>query len=744
MGVGSSSATTHEGSIKATGHVRRFCDEIMKYMIERLNINDFYRLASRTECSKYVIFLANRLDTTFRGLSFAPTRGLAGKLEFQPIDKLKAPSPKEKAERESLCLFLAYFYIRIFQIYGAIALTLIDDANVISKAAKEQGFDLKSITFDREIDFYGPPGAPNPLPRSGWRGLVEPTSDRTFESITRYRNSTRRNSGPYPNTVYQTGGVAPVADQELGKFKLFKGLVTDRAIGKLEIVPRADKSEDGGYLFQIPNFKGSFRLNPRGGFTESKANETNATLFFDTPTGAKTNFYAVEASIVTGSGRRESGNYFRIREVQYKTLITELNRKLPSRTQGYSTDKMRDLGEVELDRIFESVYGVRNSEFRFELVNSDYRIFVKTRTEGIPIEKFMISLKQIFDQELGLRRKGSSNTTRRNERGGIAHVSLEDSIKSVFDFKPINALRVDRPIALCSARALQLLGNHMNDTFSPAICEQQFLYQEKDGKVVPRETAVPSMDKSLFDSDGIRLLTQLFYDDSRFREYKITKSPISMNEYMEFLIKMTKIYKGATSDTDQYTRIIQEKRPEVKRGQGEVYSADEIKDEQMTAACNTFTNRESDKQTFAIKSTAGSAIIQKAAQLFGAQVAHAGKCGKILQKLFTIVTVSGMRSIVINKNIFIKGIAEINRINQLARRTLVDYYANCEKLYREGVSTILKAGEAPKQREEVEEGEEVENPNRRINREQEQRQQQQQRLQPGQPQQPRPQQPGQP
>jgi len=725
MGVGSSSATTHEGSIKATGHVRQFCDEIMKYMIERLNINDFYRLASRTECSKYVIFLANRLDTTFRGLSFAPTRGTAGKLEFQPIDKLKAPSPKEKAERESLCLFLAYFYIRIFQIYGAIALTLIDDANVISKAAKEQGFDLKSITFDREIDFYGPPGAPNPLPRSGWRGLVEPTSDRTFESITRYRNSTRRNSTSYPNSVYQAGGAAPVADQELGKFKLFKRLVTDRAIGKLEIVPRAEKSEDGGYLFQIPNFKGSFRLNPRGGFTESKANETNATLFFDTPTGAKTNFYAVEASIVTGSGRRESGNYFRIREVQYKTLLTELNRKLPSRTQGYSTDKTRDLGEAELDRIFESVYGVRNSEFRFELVGSEYRIFVKTRAEGIPIEKFMVSLKQIFDQELGLRRKGSSNTTRRNERGGIAHVSLEDSIKSVFDFKPINALRVDRPIALCSARALQLLGNHMNDTFSPAICEQQFLYQEKDGKVVPRETAVPSMDKSLFDSDGIRLLTQLFYDDSRFREYKITKSPISMNEYMEFLIKMTKIYKGAESDTSQYKRIIQEKRPEVKRGQGEVYSADEIKDEQMTADCNTFTKRESDKQTFAIKSTAGSAIIQKAAQLFGAQVAHAGKCGKILEKLFTIVTVSGVKSIVINKNIFIKGIAEINRINQLARRTLVDYYANCEKLYREGVSTILKAGEAPKQATE----EDVENPNRRINREQEQEQEQPQQQQ---------------
>ena len=478
MGAGTSASTDHKGAIKATGDVRHFCDAIMKYMIERLNISDFYRLASRTECSKYVIVLANKLDTTFRGLSFAPTRSAAGKLYFQPIDKLKAPSSKEKAERESLCLFLAYFYIRIFQIYGAIALTLIDDANVITKAMKDQQIDVRSVTFDQEIDFYGPPGAPNPLPKAGWAGWAQPQTDKTFESITRYRPNTRRNNGRTVQHQYHYTGGGLVNETELGKFKLFKGFVTDRKVKDLQIVPRTDKTEDGGYLFNISNFKGSFRLNPRGGFTESTASETNATLFFDTPTGAKTNFYAVEVSVVTGasSSRREGGNYLKIREVQYKTLMTELNRKLLSRTQTYSTDKMRDLTESELDRALESVYGVQYSEFRFELVNNEYKIFVKTRTDGIPIDKFMVSLKSILDQELGLKRKGmNSNYTRRNERGGISHVSLEDSIKKVFEFKPINALRTERPISLCPARALQLLGNDMGATFTPAICSQQFL-----------------------------------------------------------------------------------------------------------------------------------------------------------------------------------------------------------------------------------------------------------------------------
>jgi hypothetical protein len=712
MGAGSSAATTHDGALKATGNVRRFCDEIMKYMIERLNINDFYRLASRTECNKYVIFLANKLDTTFRGLSFAPARGSAGKLYFQPIDKLKAPSAKEKAERESLCLFLAYFYIRIFQIYGAIALTLVDDANVVSKAARNQGFNLKSIQFDREIDFYGPPGAPNPLPRSGWSGLLEGQTDKTFESITPYRQ-TRRNSlrtpereSYYRNGIMIGGATTSLSDEKLGKFKLFKGLVKDTRIEKLQIMPRADKVEDGGYLFNVPNFKGSFRLNPRGGFTDSDANEANATLFFDTPTGAKTNVYAVEVSIVTGAGRRESGNYLKIREVQHKALVDDLNRKLAYKGQGYSTDKMRNLSESELDRVFESIYGVRNSEFRFEEINYTYKIFVKSRSEGIDIGKFLVSLKSILDQELGLKRRNSSqNGTRRPNRNTIAPVSLEEAIKTVFDFKPINALRVDRPIALCSARALQLLGNTMGDTFTPAICSQQFLYQEKDGKVVPRSTAVPDMDKSILDSDGIQLLTQLFYDDSRFREYKITKSPISMNEYMEFLIKMTKLFQDTndTSRITQYKSIIGENNPAAKKAKGELYTAEDIKDEKIKDVCNTYS-----KKPIEIKSAQGSEVIQKAAQLFGAQVAHAARCGKILKQLFTIVTVSGVQSIVINKNIFIKGINEVNRINQLARHTLVAYYENCEKLYREGVATIVKEEKPKEQGEEQEEEQEQE------------------------------------
>ena len=83
-------------------------------------------------------------------------------------------------------------------------------------------------------------------------------------------------------------------------------------------------------------------------------------------------------------------------------------------------------------------------------------------------------------------------------------------------------------------------------------------------------------------------------------------------------------------------------------------------------------------------------MLDKVGKLFGAQIAHANRCGQILKQLFTIVNVSGIQSIVINRNIFLKGIGEVNRINRITRDTLVKYYENCQRIYLEGVNEIVK------------------------------------------------------
>ena len=160
------SSASRETSLTATIPVRKVCDQILEMMLKTINIRDFYMMSTKEECKRYVIFLANKMDQTFHSLRFAPTRGQAGMIFFEPIDLLQKPTPEKQAERQSLCLFLSYFFVRIFQIYGALAITLIDDANVFVKFRGEKGLteEQKARPYRGITEARGTPGAPNPLP----------------------------------------------------------------------------------------------------------------------------------------------------------------------------------------------------------------------------------------------------------------------------------------------------------------------------------------------------------------------------------------------------------------------------------------------------------------------------------------------------------------------------------------------------------------------------------------------------
>lgn len=107
---------------------------IFDYLKSDLSINDLSALSTPSKCEKYVLFLADNMQKHFYQLRIFPAKNSRGILEFRTVeDHTKPTTEKEKQERQQLCLTLSFFYIRIFQIYGAIALTLIDDVDYMSK-----------------------------------------------------------------------------------------------------------------------------------------------------------------------------------------------------------------------------------------------------------------------------------------------------------------------------------------------------------------------------------------------------------------------------------------------------------------------------------------------------------------------------------------------------------------------------------------------------------------------------------
>lgn len=126
---------SHEKLFELTKDTRNVMNILLEYMLKEVSVRDFLSLSNPTECKKYVLFMANNLYKYFYELQIYPTKTKQGVLVFRKADELANPSDKSiEDEKQGLCLVLAFYYTRIFQIYGALALTLIDDIQLASQS----------------------------------------------------------------------------------------------------------------------------------------------------------------------------------------------------------------------------------------------------------------------------------------------------------------------------------------------------------------------------------------------------------------------------------------------------------------------------------------------------------------------------------------------------------------------------------------------------------------------------------
>ena len=127
------SISSHQELFELTSDTRNVMNAILQYMMKEISLRDFSVLSNSVECNKYVIFKANALYNYFYDAQIMPSKDKKGVISFRPLKEIIAAKSKDK-EHQSLCLILAYYYTRIFQIYGALALTLIDDADMITRS----------------------------------------------------------------------------------------------------------------------------------------------------------------------------------------------------------------------------------------------------------------------------------------------------------------------------------------------------------------------------------------------------------------------------------------------------------------------------------------------------------------------------------------------------------------------------------------------------------------------------------
>ena len=149
-------------SLPASGRFREdqtqeLIRNIMRLMLTKTNIVDLYSLSDPAKCKEYVVATKDALQKLFSEIKVYPEKGGDGVFYFQRIKGLRLRSD-DVAQQDARCKDLAFFYVRIFQIFAALALTIFDSAprDVYLKGKVGEARGPARLAYGAEAPGFGP------------------------------------------------------------------------------------------------------------------------------------------------------------------------------------------------------------------------------------------------------------------------------------------------------------------------------------------------------------------------------------------------------------------------------------------------------------------------------------------------------------------------------------------------------------------------------------------------------------
>jgi len=723
MGSSQSSTQFTEGSLKQaadllaqkTQPTREVVDVLFKYMLSELKIKDFYSLTSSEECNKYIMFLGSRLEPLFYDLKVMPSKGKDGTIYFQKISKFQRKPDSDSEERKkadadaddrkSTCLFIAYFYIRIFQIYGSLALTLIDDVrsfveNGVIQSASEYMKSLNKIDLQLG-DPLGTVGAPFGQ-RSIQRGGAKVVA-----------NEGKRKDDNHAETV--------LGDTEL-RFLLTSTLISSKTLGIADInvkyLTDSAISSRVAYAFRTtvgnvyvnankPDSANALEEESKGFFLFLLPDSTKRHLVIQLPftsemSDVEQNSVKVEFdrnmiacmynktvkiptdpiyNVINGTlGRsqnnksfvmiRTSSNQYIVqgpRSYDFKLLIqsifTYLQKGVKDFIQAVITAKEEQTKIDVPEEAVERSMDVRQFMQGRSRVGWDGRRLDDDDRGLFGRDAYGRSYGRDSYDMYGRRRDNRDETLDRFMATDTrAHEALRLS-------NILSSLRTTRPYAYCVARGLRLLSAVQQATppgWKTSVCETRFLVDRAGS-----HDGAPAQDKTIDSSPGIVALSQLFFDTVKSTTSDITMSPQSLRQYTTFLAQMYQLYTG---EAPTLSKLDPAEKPLTK-----------IKQDFTQSVCTP-------NKIATVPNSRVNEVWSRVKALFNRQMVHSAKCGALFKELFFMKRLAnGSLYVSIHPNVIKRGIPELDRLTTKAKDLLTKYYVDCENGYKAGMTIIASA-----------------------------------------------------
>jgi len=639
------SGVTREQLLKSTESSRDFTNKLFQLMITRLTPEDFLKLGNPKTCSEYIFMMADSISQLFKDLRIRPTqKGDSGVVVFQKLDALKKHQA-ESPESKYLCITIAYFYIRIFQIFGSLAMTVLDD-----------------------------PGAGQVL------GMVRFGQPQLQKNPQRIVPGTR---GPYTlfgggaDERYFVGKAEPFRSlRELFESEVFQETVSrgwPRTVFTFKDIPGYDIN----YIPDRTNDSGKSQ-NIRVNLDESKTNKLYANMTVDRISVSGLRAYKLTFNTFSlGSGtsvldsdtlKKINTQLARLPDQSFELASYDDKRSWIVKGGKSFPDKLEGLIDTIL-KILDELYDHQNDR----LENLEAFKTIQAKKSDKTDSDTSTTYNPGRDRYPGIFARGDTERTdvaRQPTTTGSTDIGVPIGLQNEYIIKTLKSMAGYKSVGFCIARAFQLLDANTLFQSKPqqgisGVCRPVF---------DDLSSSVPAIGKRIDTVPGIKALDSLFYtvkgvDQKGSLDVRIADQA----EYADFLKELSSIFGKEGSSASSRIDSIVARDPNCASTAARQYL--QIQDPASVTAILTHVNT-----------------------LFGKQLAHTTRVLQFFkQRVFLIVKPSGSGAprVDIHPKLLQGGLAEIEKVSKEARTILTNYYKDCESIYRKGVDEVLRAKYVP-------------------------------------------------
>jgi hypothetical protein len=617
--LGTPKGITRDRLLKGTESSRDIIQKLFKRFLDTLTPEELLELSNPAACNKYVFVMANALHRIFSELKIVPTKDRSGVLLFQKADTLTKKDTQDENFRRN-CLEVSYFYIRIFQIFGALALTVVDSPGAGHVAA----------AYQAQVDAKG-----QPLGTIGARGVVLAGGERP--PYDPYGLGIQQ---PYYNPY---SAVPQRPGQVVGKKNAFTVFY------------------ENGYL----------TAPIQGAFYPFKAYPQTMMFLYSPSKYSKIHYRHRDIDIRADISLRAPGlltlkafsSYDRA--TQQTKAISNYNYVFTIPYQKVEPSTLYDIAKNQ--DVERSIHDIMELTYQYKKNPDDLNILEQIKmTVAMGSEKQLAAIakqpgQKVYPQPAGY----PGQVGVRGQPGYIptrSDVGSLSSLQSGYLRDILSGIR-GKPVAFCVARALQLIDANvltsMPKVLQSGICKTSF-------DTMPGSTPIPG--KSLDTYRPLFAVDQLFYNKKVIKPDPTTgviKSEVQIgdpNAHKDFVQSMMTWFgrPGATVSTDSPLSSV---------GIVNKYCQD-----------STFVGK-----TLQIKDPkAIQQIVSGVNQLFAFQLNHTKKVMDFLGRfLVKFVKAPGGGTIVsLHPGLLVGGVGQLEKVSTEARKLLVSYYENCEKIYK--------------------------------------------------------------